>query len=72
MRWSYELVPVGGHHRLASGSFEAPHLEAAKRYAQTVSNPTVSADAELDVRILDGDGGEVWRGTYVGPNSKAL
>jgi hypothetical protein len=71
MRWSYEIVPVGGYRRLVGGSFEAPHLEAAKRYVQTVSDPAVTAEAELDVRILDGSGGEVWRGTYVGPNATA-
>jgi hypothetical protein len=50
MRWIYEIV--GSHRRLAGGSFEALHLEAAKRYVQTVSDPTVTAEAELDVRIL--------------------
>lgn len=69
MLWRYEIVPVGGHHRLAGGSFDAPHLDAARQHVETVSEPTVTADAELDVRLLDGAGNEVWRGTYVGPNS---
>ncbi|MBV8735680.1 MAG: hypothetical protein JO007_00165 [Alphaproteobacteria bacterium] len=67
MHWSYEIVPVGGHHRLAGASFEAPDLEAAKHHVETVYEPTVSKDADLDVRLLDGSGQEVWRGAYVGP-----
>ena len=66
MRWSYEIVPVGGHQRLAAGNFDAPDTEAAKHHAQTVNEPNVEADAELDVRLLDGSGNEVWRGTYLG------
>jgi len=69
MHWNYEIVPVGGHHRLAGGSFDAPHLEAAKAHVQTVYEPAVTADAELDVRLLDGSGSEVWRGTFVGPTN---
>jgi hypothetical protein len=69
MAWSYEIVPVGGRHRLAGASFDAPDLEAARRYVETVYEPNVTAEAELDVRLLDGSGREVWRGTYVGPNS---
>jgi hypothetical protein len=71
MTWSYEIVPVGGHHRLAGGSFDAPHLEAAKQYVETVYEPTLTPEAELDVRLLDSAGNEVWRGTYVGPNTNA-
>ena len=71
MLWSYEIVPVGGHHRLAGGSFDAPHLDAARHHVETVYEPTVTSDAELDVRLLDSAGNEVWRGTYVGPNTKA-
>lgn len=66
MFWSYEIVPVGGHQRLAAGSFDAPDVEAAKHHAQTVNEQNVTADAELDVRLLDGSGNEVWRGTYLG------
>ena len=69
MQWSYEIVLVGGHHRLADGSFDAPDIEAAKHHVQTVYERTVSAEAELDVRLLDGFGREVRRGTYVGPNT---
>jgi len=66
MVWSYEIVPVGGHQRLAAGNFNAPDIEAARHHAQTVNEPHVSASAELDVRLLDGTGHEVWRGTYLG------
>jgi hypothetical protein len=66
MVWSYEIVPVGGHQRLAAGNFTAPDLEAAQQHAQTVNELHVSASAELDVRLLDGAGNEVWRGTYLG------
>jgi hypothetical protein len=69
MQWSYEIEFVGGHHRLADGSFDAPDIEAAKHHVQTVYERTVSAEAELDVRLLDGFGREVRRGTYVGPNT---
>ena len=69
MQWSYEIEFVGGHHRLADGSFDAPDIEAAKHHVQTVYERTVSAKAELDVRLLDGFGREVRRGTYVGPNT---
>jgi hypothetical protein len=70
MHWRYEIVSVGGHHRLADGSFDAPDIEAAMHHVQTVYEPGVSADAELDVRLLDSSGKEAWRGTYVGPNTK--
>jgi len=66
MVWSYEIVPVGGHQRLAAGNFSAPDIEAARQHAQTVNEPHVSASAELDVRLLDGAGNEVWRGSYLG------
>jgi hypothetical protein len=66
MVWSFEIVPVGGHQRLAAGNFNAPDLEAAQQHAQTVNELHVSASAELDVRLLDGAGNEVWRGTYLG------
>ena len=39
--------------------FDAPDLEAAKRYLETVYEPAVTADAELDVRLMDGSGNEV-------------
>jgi len=66
MVWGFEIVPVGGHQRLAAGDFNAPDLEAAQRHAQTVNEPHVSASADLDVRLLDGAGNEVWRGPYLG------
>jgi len=66
MVWSFEIVPVGGHQRLAAGNFNAPDIEAAQQHAQTVNEPHVSASADLDVRLLDGAGKEVWRGTYLG------
>jgi hypothetical protein len=31
MRWSYEIVPVGGHQRLAAGSFDAGDIEVPPR-----------------------------------------
>jgi hypothetical protein len=66
MVWSFEIVPVGGHQRLAAGNFNAPDIEAARQHAQTVNEPHVSASADLDVRLLDGTGNEVWRGSYLG------
>jgi len=66
MVWSFEIVPVGGHQRLAAGNFNAPDIEAAQKHAQTVNEPHVSASADLDVRLLDGTGNEVWRGSYLG------
>lgn len=66
MVWSFEIVPVGGHQRLAAGNFNAPDFEAARQHAQTVNEPHVSASADLDVRLLDGTGNEVWRGSYLG------
>jgi hypothetical protein len=51
MVWSFEIVPVGGHQRLAAGNFNAPDIEAAQRHAQTVNEPHVSASADLDVRL---------------------
>jgi hypothetical protein len=35
MVWSFEIVPVGGHQRLAAGNFNAPDLEAAQQHAAT-------------------------------------
>ena len=37
MVWSFEIVPVGGHQRLAAGNFNAPDIEAAQQHAQTVN-----------------------------------
>jgi hypothetical protein len=31
MRWSFEIVPVGGHQRLAVGSFDAPRFKCRQR-----------------------------------------
>jgi hypothetical protein len=66
MVWGFEIVPVGGHQRLASGNFNAPDVETAQHHARTVNQPHVSATADLDVRLLDEAGNEVWRGTYLG------
>jgi hypothetical protein len=70
MRWSFEIVPVGGHQKLAAGTFDATDLNAAKEHAQRVDDPNVSASAELDVRLMDGAGKEAWRGPYIGPHEK--
>lgn len=72
MAWSYEIVPVGGHHRLAGGSFDAPDLEAAKHYVETVYEPAVTADAELDVRLIDSAGMKCGAGRMSGPNRREM
>ncbi len=69
MHWNYEIVPVGGHHRLARRKFRCTASQTAKAHVQTVSEPAVTADAELDVRLLDGSGSEVWPPTCQTPTN---
>ncbi len=67
MHWRYEIVPAGGWRLLVGGDFDAPSIEAAKHYLETVCEPTVNAEAEFEWRLINGFGQEVWRSPYLGP-----
>jgi hypothetical protein len=67
VRFSYEICPRGGGPPIDCHSFDAPDLQIARELAQTVPAPAYEGSDELDVRLMDANGQEVWRGPWLGP-----
>ena len=68
MFFTYLIVPEGGHadQALVRGSLYASDIETAKRHAQAGFAPGVEARPGLEVILLDNQGTEIWRGSYLG------
>ena len=68
MFFTYLIVPKGGQARqaLVRGSLYASDIKTAKRHAQAGFAPGVEAKPGLEVILLDDQGAEIWRGSYLG------
>ena len=68
MFFTYLIVPEGGHagQALARGSLYTSDIESAKRHAQAGLAAGVEAKPGLEVILLDDQGRELWRGSYLG------
>lgn len=65
MLYSYQIICRGTQQPVDRGEFDAPDISTACIHAQTVPVLTHNRGETFDVRVIDANGADVWKGPHL-------